>query len=188
VLRGLWVGYGWLGGYRVNGVHGILYRITVRGSAYTQMTRERPVPGRGIARSREEVRRIERPETGINNEYKHRLIIQTKYKQRLQLSRQRVISTVAAHSCTLSCCARAPPAHPRNLLTIHKAHRLGLYSACHRPRVRVHARRFSFCTAADARATLALAHSRPRLPQRLAGGCRFGEVMRCCVAAVPHRG
>jgi hypothetical protein len=33
-----------LGGYRVNGVHGILYRITVRGSAYTQMTRERPVP------------------------------------------------------------------------------------------------------------------------------------------------
>jgi hypothetical protein len=61
----------------VNGVHGILYRITVRGSAYTQMTRERPVPGRGIARSREEVRRIERPETGINNEYKQRLI-QTK--------------------------------------------------------------------------------------------------------------
>ena len=31
-------------GYRVNGVHGKLYRITVRGSAYTQMTRERPVP------------------------------------------------------------------------------------------------------------------------------------------------
>jgi hypothetical protein len=30
----------------------------LRGSAYTQMTGERPVPGRGIARSREEVRRM----------------------------------------------------------------------------------------------------------------------------------
>jgi hypothetical protein len=147
--------------------------------------RERPVPGRGIARSREEVRRIERPETGINNEYKQRLI-QTKATT-LKTTRHlnRGCSFVYFK---LLCTRTARPAHPRNLLTIHKAHRLGLYSACHRPRVRVHARRFSFCTAADARATLALAHSRPRLPQRLAGGCRFGEVMRCCVAAVPHRG
>ena len=57
----------------------ILYRITVRGSAYTQMTRERPVaPGtRDCQISRGSSQNRTRPETGINNEYKQRLI-QTK--------------------------------------------------------------------------------------------------------------
>ena len=172
MLRGLWVGYGWLGGYRVNGVHGILYRITVRGSAYTQMTRERPVPGRGIARSREEVRRIERPETGINNEYKQRLI-QTKATT---LKTTRHLNRGGSFVYFKLLCTRTagtPSQFTHNSQT--KAHRLGLYSACHRPRVRVHARRFSFCTGADARATLALAHSRPRLPQRLAQAAADSE-------------
>ena len=56
--------------------HTVSYYCTGVG-VYTNDKRAPRPAGRGIARSREEVRRIERPETGINNEYKQRLI-QTK--------------------------------------------------------------------------------------------------------------
>ena len=151
--------------------HTVSYYCTGVG-VYTNDKRAPRPAGRGIARSREEVRRIERPETGINNEYKQRLI-QTKATT---LKTTRHLNRGGSFVYFKLLCTRTagtPSQFTHNSQT--KAHRLGLYSACHRPRVRVHARRFSFCTAADARATLALAHSRPRLPQRLAQAAADSE-------------